>query len=172
MAGHVLFPQVVLRASAGMDYWEFAQFIVILASPRLHELEAIVKQVCSSAAATAILSNSHFTSLKHFIHEVSDRASTFFKDNVIPVDFGSRAPSDDLETCIHPHTSFKDLLCELPQEVRQVVEKTQHKGSILTYRSFELYMLSRVAKEVNQVLQTSQEAKANTGSVNRSEKDQ
>ena len=147
-----------------MDYWEFAQFIVILGLPRLHELEAIVKQVCSSAAATAILSNSHFTSLKHFIDKVRDRPSTLFKDNVIPVNFGNWVPSDDLETCIHPHTVFKDLLCELPQEVRHVVEKVQAKDNILTYRSFELWMLSRVAKEVDQVLQTSRvwRSKANT----------
>lgn len=168
-----LFPQVVLKASAGMDYWEFAQFIVILASSRLHQLEAIVKQVCSSAA-TAILSNSHFTSLVHFIHKVCGRASTFFKENVIPVDLGSRVPSDHLETCIRPHTVFKELLCELPYEVQQVVEKTHYKDNILTYRSFELCMLSRVAKEVDQVLQTSHvwnnlEIKdQHIGSVNRS----
>ena len=138
--------QVVLRASAGMDYWEFAQFIVVLALPRLKEFESLVSTQCVSLTP--------IVTLKQFIQQVSTHSNTLTFFGALPPTCPS--PPDDLGKCLHPEKPFTDLLLLLPHQLRQVVETRECKGlvetSLLSFRSLELHMLSSVAEELKELL--------------------
>lgn len=148
--------QVVLRASAGMDYWEFAQFIAMLALPRLHQFESLASLQCP----VATMADSHvIDTLKEFIQQLRGSRSsalTFFRAGALPVDYGP--PPDDLEKSLHPEEPFVRLLVLLPHQLREMVEmgrcKGQLKNNVLAFRSFELYVLSCVAEEVSKLLHT------------------
>lgn len=145
--------QVVLRASAGMDYWEFAQFIVMLALPRLQEFESLLQ-----CLDTPISPPAPIAVLQLFIQQVSVHSNklTFFRAGALPA--ACRPTADDLEKCLHPERPFVELLSLLPHQLREVVEMAGYKGqvmtSILAFRSVELYTLSSVAEEVSKLLPT------------------
>ena len=137
--------QVLLKASAGMDYWEFAQFIVTVALPRLQCLMALPDS---------------WTVLKQFIQRVSSKDSqhtiTFFKNGSFPCDLSCSPLSDvDVVSCLDARTNFKEFLGVFPVDVKQLLEQvTSDCSSGVVYRVFELYVLSSVAKELNKTLET------------------
>lgn len=140
--------QVVLRASAGLDYWEFAQFIAVLAMPRLKEFKRLVPTQCIILPP--------IITLQQFIQQLNAHTNTptFFSSATFPTE--CPPPPDHLEKCLHPHVTFKDLLSLLPHQLRQVVEARKCKGhietNVLAFRSLELYMLSSVAEELQKLL--------------------
>ncbi len=166
-----------------MDYWEFAQFLVMLAIPRLRQFLHLAHPCSADMAST------YTASLERFIQRVSANSNllTFFNSGALPVglnssklpsepppdapsklppdapsklppDAPSKPPPDALDKCLHPEKAFVELISLLPWELRQVVEdgrcESQLGNNVLVFRSFEVYTLSRVAKEVGDLLQT------------------
>ncbi len=141
--------QVILKASAGMDYWEFAQFIVTLALPRLHCLEKM---------GALPEGDNAWTTLKQFIHRVSSkdsqRAVTFFKSGSFPCNLNCRPLSDaSVMSSLDLQTNLKEFKAVFSPEVNQLVEQvSRDSSSSVVYRVFEVYMLSSAAKELNKAL--------------------
>ena len=163
--------QVVLRASAGMDYWEFAQFLSIIGLPRLREAQAIITSFSKpSNAITTALSNTEQLLSKMTI---SPRKLTFFENGTLPAQLLHQNPtvSDNLATCdclikqvkkegaknIQP---FSVLYDRLPQEFQQllILDKDhedisrQRMHAQLILRLFELATISTVLGEVLQCI--------------------
>lgn len=146
--------QVVLRASAGMDYWEFAQFLVMISGPRLQDYDRLVRQTPSIIDPAKA---KHYSEkLKRFIQDIgrSRYPKNFFGDEVFPDDLGLKSvPADDLATCLNAELPFKQLLRELPSDLRETMEFSGcHEDNQLIFRAFEVYILSHVAEEVCQAL--------------------
>lgn len=148
--------QVVLKASSGMNYSEFAQFIVMVGCPRLQHFRELVRSNCSSKCI--VMADTWTAMLGHFMEAIMTDVSklSFFKDGTSPMK--CQQVPDELRKCLHPQKSFDELLHTLPLELGQVVEdvrcKGQHTHSMLAFRAFEVYMLSCVAEKVSSVLWT------------------
>lgn len=162
--------QVVLRASAGMDYWEFAQFLVVIGLPRLRETQAILSSIYKrSDAITTALSNIEQLLLKI---TTSSRKLTFFEDSTLPAELHRLNPTvgDNLATCerlirqaeerkitIQPFSALYDLL---PEEFHQVLVLDKDKDDLsrqrtraqLIFRLFELITINTVLGEVLQCI--------------------
>lgn len=141
----------MLKASSGMNYWELAQFIVMVGQPRLHHFKELVRADCSSKSV--IMADTCTAVLEYFIEAVMTDQSklSFFKGDLM-----YQQVPDELKKCLHPDRSFEKLLLTLPVELTQVVEdarcKGQHEHSMVAFRAFEVYMLSHVAEQVGTVL--------------------
>ena len=139
---------MVLKASAGMDYWEFAQFLICIAAPRLHCFEGLLKDWPS----VALEAKKYTTGLKSFIQEVSDcpHPLTFFKSRVFPADLCTRPLMDNVHQNLSIQESFK-LQHELPSNLKQTlgsdVQDNACKGELI-FRAFEVYTLHSVAEQV------------------------
>lgn len=137
-----------------MNYWEFSQFIVMLATSRLHQFEELVETECSSSES--VMANTYTRTLNQFIKTHSQHKLSFFNDGIFPANLSSQPVPDDLTSSLDAQSCFEKLLCMLPIELRQVVEgvrcKGQQKHSVFVFRAFEVYMLSSVAEEVTRAL--------------------
>ncbi len=133
-----LYLQVVLKASAGMDYWEFAQFLIAIATPRVRCFELLCQEYSCP-------SHPHLHQLKHFIQKVKEMKyrKTFFQSGCFPPDLASRSIPDCLGLCLDKSDPLDVLLSELPPEFKQLVSYTQN--SHLVFRAFEVYTLDTVA---------------------------
>ena len=160
--------QVVLRASAGMDYWEFAQFLSVIGLPRLKETQATLSSIYKpSDAITTVLSNIEQLLLKV---STSSRKLTFLENSALPAELHHLTPtvSDNLAMCeclvrqakereinIQPFSALYDLL---PEEFRQILVLDKHKEDLsrrrtraqLIFRLFELITINTVLREVLQ----------------------
>lgn len=143
--------QLVLKASVGMDYWEFAQFIVTLALPRLHQFKNLVQlQWPSSSAET-------FATLKQFIQDVKTDTRhriSFFKDGKFPeASLTSMSMPDNMVDSL---SACEELVAALPWQLQQLLveEKCtdQSKISVLVYIAFEVDRLTCVAEKVSKTL--------------------
>lgn len=156
--------QVVLRASAGMDYWEFAQFLSIIGLPRLREVQAIIISFSKpSDAISTALSNTEQLLSKI---TTSSRKLTFFENGTLPAQLLHLNPtvSDNLATCdclikqatkegeknVQPFSVLYDLL---PQEFQQLlildkVHEDLSRHARLILGLFELTSISTVLGQV------------------------
>ena len=178
MLNHCVFTiQVVLRASAGMDYWEFAQFLSVIGLPRLREAQAILSFITKpSDAITSVLSSTELLLLK--ITTLS-RKLTFFESGALPDEFRLNSTvSDNFTTCdcltrqtkereknVQPFAALYDLL---PEECHSVLaldikalkgkeelsQTRQRTHTQLIFRLFELVTISTVLGEVLQCVST------------------
>lgn len=150
--------QVILRASAGLDYWEFAQFLVTVASSRLAVLLE-GKNPCftlpEGGNPWTSLPNP-WTTLQQFIQQVSSKgAITFFQSGSFPPDLSSRPLSDAsvVESLDVAGTDFKELWSVLPVSVKQLLEAASCDcSSSVVYRVFELHALASVANELSKIV--------------------
>lgn len=136
-----------------MDYWEFAQFIVMIGSPRLQNFKVLVRNNCSSQ--NVVMADGSTVTLQRFIETMRCQSKlAFFKDGSLPSK--SQQVPDELMKCLHPQRSFEELVHTLPTELRQVVEEARCKGqleeSIMAFRAFEVYTLSCIAEKVSTTL--------------------
>lgn len=165
---YLLCVQVVLRASVGMDYWEFAQFLSVVGLPRLRETQAILSSIYQpSDAITTALSNIEQLLLKI---TTSSRKLTFFENGTLPAELHHLNPtvSDNLATCeclirqakerkitVQPFSALCDLL---PEEFQEVLVLDKDKDDLsrqrtraqLIFRLFELITINTVLGEVLQ----------------------
>ena len=159
--------QVVLRASAGMDYWEFAQFLITIGLPRLREAQSLLSSM-GEPPDCVILSSIEQLLLKL---TTSSKKLTFFKNGTLPQALQlTSAVHDSLATCewlicpaykikeeTNPRRPFASLYHLLPQRFQQVLvsnddrETRQTIGHAqLTFRLFELMNIKTVLSEVLQ----------------------
>ena len=127
-----------------MDYWEFAQFIVILAMPRLRCLKSLPE------------GDNAYTELKQFVDKVATKHTiTFFKSGSFPHGLYGKPLSDSsLISCLNVQANFKEFVDVFPSGMKQLLEQgTCDSSSGQVYRAFELLALSSVAKELIKILE-------------------
>lgn len=118
-----------------MDYWEFAQFLVVVASPRLLRFQHLLRMPTT---------DSFSTKLQEFIQEVrgAHQQLTFFKDGIFP----SSSLTDSLVQHLEPGRGLHLLYDQLPPDLKAVLGVEQ--SSELVFRAFEVCRLSIVAEVV------------------------
>lgn len=157
--------QVVLRASAGMHYWEFTQLLCIVGLPRLREVFSLLSTLplpAGKAGDLLVAIEENFSKITS-----SSRKLTFFEGGVLPVTFhldhpgtvadnlssgdistdGSEAASAEKTNC----SSFAALVPRLPNEFQELVlsdtfkdSSLQRTRSLLIFRLFELNTINDI----------------------------
>ena len=154
-----------MRASAGMDYKEFFQFLCLIALPRLQEFEHLTEDVSPSESATHC-----FTKLKACLpRALSCKSFTFFGQ--IPLEEQSRlhvaedsgqlqlTAKDNLQmllkqNLVKKHASFlHSLSSALPDAVKDVLQqlsscKNQEYSLSVVFRAYELHSICTVMQEL------------------------
>ena len=164
---------MVLRASAGMDYWEFAQFLSAIGLPRLREAQAILSSLSKPSNNTIATALSGIEMLLLKI-TTSPRNMTFFESGTLPAELLHRSPNvgDNLAVCdclmeqakqlqeretnnVQPFSALYELL---PKEFQQVLVWDKNKEdparqrtrAQLIFRLFELVTINSILSKVLQ----------------------
>ena len=156
--------QVVLRACAGIDYWEMAQLLCVIGLPRLNKTRSLLSSLHLSSDTLSNIEE-NFSKIMS-----SPRKWTFFDSGRFPVELQSRncvvenivtsnQPTEGsgqsetfpLPTLLHLlPKSFQDLLTAISEASCHL---TRHRTiAQMTYTLFELYTINAVLEEVTHSL--------------------
>ena len=129
--------QVVLKCSAGMDYFEFVQFLSLLSLPRLSQLQSLL---------STELPLSWLIEMKSLVAKFTSKPWTFFPSGVLM----EHQPADNLAAILSssPHCYEPPLLSE---ETKLLSSELNNKRCIhlLLFRAYELKVIHSVMQEIN-----------------------